>query len=149
VQEATGQETRLVSTGKYKELQRLNIKRAINMMVDNYDLRDRFVRASAYAPIGQQQQALSYGNTAVEGLTQILEYFPDKLVANDLTREQSTFVLAALKSVSKSIDSFLGYMPQEVVEQAKAQIIEENRLNEKEYEAGDGVSDKDIINKGA
>ena len=149
VQEATGQETRLVSTGKYKELQRLNIKRAINMMVDNYDLRDRFVRASAYAPIGQQQQALSYGNTAVEGLTQVLEYFPDKLVANDLTREQSTFVLAALKSVSKSIDNFLGYMPQEVVEQAKAQIIEENRLNEKEYEAGDGVSDKDIINKGA
>ena len=41
VQEASGQEARLVRTGKYRELQRLNIKRAIGMMIDNYDLRDR------------------------------------------------------------------------------------------------------------
>ena len=51
---ATGQETRLVKTGKYKELQRLNIKRAITFMLDNYDLRDRFVAASAFAPLEQQ-----------------------------------------------------------------------------------------------
>ena len=146
VQEATGQETRLVKTGKYKELQRLNIKRAIAMMVDNYDLRDRFVRASAYAPTDQQQQALSYGNTAVEGLIQILEYFPDKLQANDLTREQSSFVLAALTSVSKSIDSFMGFMPEEVVEKARQQLVEENALNEKEYSPGDGVTETGIIN---
>ena len=31
---------------------------------------------------------------------QILEYFPDKLVANDLTREQETFVMAALGSTT-------------------------------------------------
>ena len=77
VQEATGQETRLIKTGKYKvcnaayaayaasaeapplshpvrilqELQRLNIKRAISFMLDNYSLRDRFVTASAFAPL--------------------------------------------------------------------------------------------------
>jgi len=50
VQEASEQETRLIVTGKYKELQRLNIKRAIGMMIDNYDLAGRFVRASAFAP---------------------------------------------------------------------------------------------------
>lgn len=39
VKESTGQETRLISTGKYKDLQRLNIKRAIGMMLDNSDVR--------------------------------------------------------------------------------------------------------------
>ena len=107
VQEATGQETNLVKSGKYKELQRLNIKRAISFMIDNYNLQDRFVTASAFAPLEKQQVATEYAQTAVESLVQILEYFPDKLVANDLSREQSQFVLAALTSTSKNIDSFL------------------------------------------
>jgi hypothetical protein len=165
VQEATGQETRLVSTGKYKELQRLNIKRAVKFMLDNYSLRDRFVTASAFAPLEQQQQATDYAQTAVESLVQILEYFPDKLVrhasshwnacatrvlrryymclclctraaqsANDLTSDQAKFVLAALKSTSKSIDAFLSLMPAEAVAAAKAQIADENDLNDKEYD---------------
>ena len=39
VKESTSQETRLISTGKFKDLQRLNIKRAIGMMLDNSDVR--------------------------------------------------------------------------------------------------------------
>ena len=39
VKESTGQESRLISTGKFKDLQRLNIKRAIGMMLDNSDVR--------------------------------------------------------------------------------------------------------------
>ena len=38
VKESTFQETRLISSGKYKDLQRLNIKRAIGMMLDNSDV---------------------------------------------------------------------------------------------------------------
>lgn len=86
VKEACEQETRLIKTGKFKELQRLNVKRAIGMMIENYDLRDRFVRASAYAPADRVSDATIYGNTATEALIQILEYFPSKLVATDLTR---------------------------------------------------------------
>ena len=62
------------------------------MLLDNYDLNGRIVAASAYAPSGQQQRAINYGSTAIEDLTQILEYFPDKLKANTLTPEQSRFV---------------------------------------------------------
>ena len=39
VKESTSQETRLISTGKFKDLQRLNIKRAIGMMLENSDVR--------------------------------------------------------------------------------------------------------------
>ena len=101
-------------------------ERAVGMMLDNYDLRDRFVRASAYAPGDKQQQALLYGQTAVESLIQILEYFPQDLQANSLSPEQTKFVLGALGSVSKSIDSFLAFMPDDVVESAREQVKEEN-----------------------
>ena len=135
VQEATGQETRLIKTGKFKELQRLNIKRAISFMLDNYELRDRFVTASAFAPLSQQQQATEYAQTAVEGLIQILEYFPDKLSVNDLTPEQRSFVLRALESTSKSIDEFLRLMPPEAVDGAREVLLMENRLNEEDFES--------------
>ena len=39
VKESTYQETRLISSGKYKDLQRLNIKRAIGMMLENSEVR--------------------------------------------------------------------------------------------------------------
>ena len=132
VQEATGQETRLIESGKYKTLQRLNVKRAVGMLLDNYDLNGRIVAASAYAPSGQQQRAINYGSTAIEDLTQILEYFPDKLKANTLTPEQSRFVLAALRDASENIDRFMALMPAEVVERARAQVAEENRMNVEE-----------------
>ena len=51
----------------------------------------------------------------MEGLIQILEYFPDKLKVNDITPEQKRFVLAALDSVSRNIDSFLSLMPADEV----------------------------------
>jgi len=133
VQEATTQETRLVKTGKYKELQRLNIKRAVGMMIDNYDIRDRFVRASGFARGGDVNSATMYGNTCTESLQQILEYFPSNLEANSLTPQQSQFVLAALNSASKNIDLFLGLMPEGDVSAAQKQVAAENELNLKEY----------------
>ena len=77
--------------------------------------------------------ALEYGNTAVEGLIQILEYFPSSLKADDLTKEQSSFVLRALASTSSSIDRYMSLMPADQVDTAKKQLLEENRLNDKEF----------------
>ena len=46
--------------------------------------------------------------------------------------------------VSSNIDNFLSLMPEGVVEAATAQILEENALNEKEYQSEDG--DNNVIN---
>lgn len=59
VQEACSQEVRLVKTGKYRELQRLNIKRAVTMMIDNYDLAGRFNKAASAAPKEQVRNSAS------------------------------------------------------------------------------------------
>jgi len=133
VQESTTQEARLIKTGKYRDLQRLNVKRAIRMMIDNSDLATRFALATAFAPLDQVTAATDYGNTAVEALTQIIEYFPQDLQANDLGPEQKKFVSNALATASKSIDSFLMLMPKDTVDAARAQLEEENALNMKEF----------------
>jgi len=61
------------------------------------------------------------------------------------SREQQSFVLAALDSSSKNIDSFLALMPSTTLDAARTQVVEENALNEKEYENEDGS--KEILNK--
>jgi len=131
---------------RYKSLQRLNVKRAVSMMMDNYDLNGCFVKASAAAPGSKVQTAVGYGTTAVESLIQIIEYFPDKLVANDLSREQQTFVISALDSTSRNIDSFLDLMPSTALDAARAQVEKENQLNNKEYSE---FNEEEIINKPA
>ena len=90
-----------------------------------------------------QQLATSYAQTAVEALIQIIEYFPQDLKANSLSNEQKNFVMSALGTTQKSIDSFLELMPAEAVSSALAQVAEENRLNEEEYQSEDGTK---IIN---
>ena len=75
VQESTGQEAKLVSSGKNKDLQRLNIKRSTSMILENSDLQGRFVAASVYADPSKVSEATEYGNNAVEALVQIQEYF--------------------------------------------------------------------------
>ena len=136
VREAAGQETRLIQTGKYKSLQRLDVKRAVGMMIENYDLSTRFVRAAGSAAIENQGVANQYGNKVVESLTQILEYFQVELTANGLSPDQKKFVLKALASTTQYIDLFVGLMPPGEVEKAQNQILAENDLNVQEFPQG-------------
>lgn len=43
VREATEQESRLISTGKFKDIQRANVKLAIKFMINNYKLSDSII----------------------------------------------------------------------------------------------------------
>ena len=71
VREAATQEVRLIKSGKYKEVQRLNVKRAIKFILDNYALNERFTKATSYAPSSQIATAGQYGQAAVESLIQV------------------------------------------------------------------------------
>ena len=57
VKEAALQESRLIKTGKYKELQRLDVKRAIKFMLNNYALQDRMIASITYIDYDRQQEA--------------------------------------------------------------------------------------------
>jgi hypothetical protein len=84
VREATQQETRLIKTGKFKDVQRANVKLAVKFMIENYRLADAFVQASTYLEGGtaRRVEAGQVGQGAVQSLYTILEYFDASDVQN-------------------------------------------------------------------
>jgi hypothetical protein len=69
VREATEQESRLIKSGKFKDVQRANIKLAVKFMVENYRLQDAFVSAAAYLDGNERRIAAGdVGQAAVQNL---------------------------------------------------------------------------------
>ena len=82
VREATQQETRLISTGKFKDVQRANVKLAVKFMINNYKLSDSVIAASSYLKGNDRVQASQSGQSAVQSLYTIVEYFDSSDVEN-------------------------------------------------------------------
>jgi hypothetical protein len=83
VREATQQERRLISTGKFKDKARQNVKLAIRFMIQNFELSDSIIGASAYLQGNSaQMKAIDAGQAAVQNLQTILEYFDSSDVEN-------------------------------------------------------------------
>ena len=139
VREATQQETRLLKTGKFKDVQRANVKLAIKFMIDNYRLNDAFVGAAAYLESSRQQKASQVGQTVVQNLYTILEYFDSSDVENIKVGTSSMsgkeeLVIKGLDSAKRGVDDFLAYFPVDQVDSVRRLIKEENDLNEKEFD---------------
>jgi hypothetical protein len=82
VREATEQESRLISTGKFKDIQRANVKLAIKFMINNYKLSDSVIAASSYLVGNARVSASGVGQSAVQSLYTIVEYFDSSDVEN-------------------------------------------------------------------
>ncbi len=82
VKEATEQETRLIKSGKFKDVQRANVKLAVKFMLDNYRLNDNFIAASAFLAGDRKIKAVDIGQNTVQNLQTILEYFDSSDVEN-------------------------------------------------------------------
>ena len=149
VREATQQERRLINSGKFKDMQRANVKLAIKFMVQNYRLSDSVVGASAFLSGGnaQQMRAIDTGQSAVQNLITILEYFDSSDVENIKVGKSSMsgkeeIVLKGLEATQLKLDEFLSFFDQTVVDRVAAQVQEENKLNVEEFDKSLG----EIIN---
>ncbi|CAK9103247.1 unnamed protein product [Durusdinium trenchii] len=139
VQEATVQQERLVSTGKFKDVQRNSITMALNMMMDNYRLADQVVTAAGYVePKENIVKASQVGNDAVEVLETAKEYFGQPLKVSGLTDEQRKFIIEAMQACRTKLDNFLVYVPEDVLQKARKRVEDENELNRQEYAGEDG-----------
>jgi len=138
VQEATQQETRLVSSGKFRDLQRANVKLAVNLMLKNYALLDNVLAASALSGPGKSYEASTAGRDAVDALQQILEYFDSSarsLNVETIGGEKLDFVLRALDASNSNLEKFLSYMPADELRKAQKVVDAENAKNYDEYKA--------------
>lgn len=149
VREATLQESRLIKTGKFKDMQRANVKLAIKFMVQNYRLSDSVVGASTFLSGGnsQQMRAIDTGQMAVQNLQTILEYFDSSDVENIKVGKNSMngkeeIVVKGLEATQVKLDEFLSFFDEATVTRVKDQVQEENELNVKEFDRSLG----DIIN---
>lgn len=144
VQEATAQQERLVTTGKFKDVQRNNIRKAINMMLDNYRLGDQIVAASAYVePNTNVMKASGAGNEAIDTLETAKEYFSKDLKVAALTDEQRKFIVQAMQTTRLKLDNFLGFFSSDTVRTARKRVEDENAKNMAEFVGENGTS---IIN---
>mmetsp|Transcript_16085 Transcript_16085/g.34786 ORF Transcript_16085/g.34786 Transcript_16085/m.34786 type:complete len:257 (-) Transcript_16085:198-968(-) len=138
VREATEQETRLISTGKFKDVQRANVKLAVKFIINNYKLSDSIIAASSYLSGSARVQASGVGQSAVQSLYTIVEYFDssdvENIKVNTLDAGKEAIVNSGLKSVRRDLDEFLSYFPKDAVEEAKTKIMGENELNYKEFD---------------
>lgn len=81
--EATQQETRLIGSGRFKDVQRANVKLAVRFILQNYRLSDTVIAASAYITDNSRRiTAGEAGQAAVQDLLTILEYFDSSDVQN-------------------------------------------------------------------
>jgi len=149
VREATQQEQRLITSGKFKDMQRANVKLAVKFMVQNYRLSDSVVGASTFLSGGnsQQMRAIDTGQMAVQNLVTILEYFDSSDVQNLKVGKNSMngkeeIVLKGLEATQIKLDEFLSFFDDATVERVSAQVLEENKLNVEEFDKSLG----DIIN---
>ncbi|CAJ1373357.1 unnamed protein product [Effrenium voratum] len=108
VQEASVQQERLVTTGKFKDVQRNSITMALNMMLDNYRLGDQIVTASGYVePKERVVQASQVGQEAVDVLETAKEYFGTPLKVSGLSDDQRKFIIQAMQACREKLDRFL------------------------------------------
>jgi len=145
VREATDQETRLITTGRFKDQQRANVKLAVKFMVSNYRLSDNIVRSSAFIVDNTKRtRASEAGQAAVQNLFTILEYFDSADVQNikvgsNAIAGKEKIVLSGLAATRDNIDEFLSYFESSDVQIVQNRIRSENELNVKEYDANLGV----------
>lgn len=140
VREATMQEARLIKSGKFKDVQRANVKLAVKFMIQNYRLNDNFVTAASFLESTKSAQASEVGKSAVQYLYTILEYFDSSDIQNlkvgtfDSMAGKEPLILKGLEATGNQIDQFLSFFPKEEVESVKKLVAEENELNEKEFD---------------
>jgi len=140
VREATVQERRLIKTGKFKDVQRANVKLAVKFMVQNYRLADCVVASAAYLQGNEKQvRAIDVGQTAVQNLQTILEYFDSQDVQNikvgaDAMAGKEALVLKGLEAAQLKLDEFIDFFPAENVNNVKLLVKQENDLNVKEFD---------------
>ncbi|GMI39295.1 hypothetical protein TrCOL_g1827 [Triparma columacea] len=148
-EEGVKQELNLLTTGKYKTLQRANVKLAVRAIVGNYRLLDSFVKVG-----GGNERMTNKGQDVVFTLNTILEYFDDRNVDNiklgkkptvledgsfpvvleeDLEPSKKKLVVGGLKRTLELFDEYFAMVDGEELERARGVVKEENELNRRDY----------------
>lgn len=144
VQEATVQQERLVNRNLKQEELKQKMKLSLRLVDRSYKLLDQINFTSQYVmPQSEIVDATEAGLLAVESLQSAIDYVNTDLNVGELKKEQKEFLISALRSTRDEIFTYVKYMPQDKLEQARLRIERENVDNREEF---DGPSDAGVYN---
>jgi len=148
VQEATVQQERFVSTAiaslSSQEALKQKMKLTLRLVEKNYRLVDQINYASQFVlPAEEIVTATNAGLEAADSLQNAIDYVNLQLRTGPLRAEQAEYLRTNLSSCRNELFTFLQYMPQDKLEQARKRVEEENVLNRDEF---DGPDDAGVYN---
>ncbi len=122
----------------------------------NYRFNDNLIVAASFLENPKRVQASEVGQSAVQDLYTILEYFDASDIQNlkvgtyDSMAGKEPLVLNGLEATKIQVDKFLSFFPKTDVDAAKQRVVDENMLNEKEYDVANlgsigNLSAEDIL----
>lgn len=154
VQEATVQQERLITNTVRTKLSQEELKSKLTLslrLVDrSYKLIDQINYTSQFVAGGGDDlvTATNAGLEAVEALQSAIDYVKLDLKggsgsSTEIRQEQRDYLVDALRTTREELFTYVKYMPQDKLEQARLRIERENVDNRDEF---DGPSDSGVYN---
>mmetsp|Transcript_33960 Transcript_33960/g.74695 ORF Transcript_33960/g.74695 Transcript_33960/m.74695 type:complete len:272 (-) Transcript_33960:171-986(-) len=135
VQESTVQLERLIRNCQTQEELKPKLKLKLKLVQASYRLLDQINYASQFVDPPEELVAASEaGNIAVESLQDAVVYTNNELGDGPIVNEQREFLNEALQTTRESLFTFLKYMPQDKLEQARKRVEVENVDNRDEFD---------------
>jgi hypothetical protein len=144
VQEATVQQERLVNRNLKQEELKPKMKLSLRLVDRSYKLIDQINYTSQFvSPQSDIVVATEAGLGAVEALQSAIDYVNTDLKVGELSAEQKEYLIDALQTTRNELFTYVNYMPQDKLAQARLRIERENVDNRDEF---DGPSDAGLYN---
>lgn len=146
-QEATVQQERLANNKALSQAQlKTKMKLSLKLVDRSYRLLDQINYCSQFvSPPEALVVATEAGNEAVDALQDAI-YFVNNELSNSrgpLTEAQRNFLVTAMQTTRNELFTFVQYLPQDKLQQARLRIERENVDNREEF---DGPDDAGVYN---
>ena len=150
VQEATVQQERLIRKTDLQEVLKRKMKLSLKLVSKSYRLIDQINFLSQYVnPPEEILTATEAGNEAAEALQTAIDYVNSSESLSGtgpLTPEQKEYLKQCMIATRENLFTFVKYMPQDKLENARKRVEVENTKNVEEFGLADEYTDAAIFN---
>lgn len=144
-QEATVQQERFAKNGKGADIKQ-KMRFSLRLVEKSYRLLDQINYASQFVyPSSEIITATEAGNEAVDALQSAIDFAKNDLGPDGtpLTDDQRAYLIECMQTTRNKLFTFVNYMPQQKLEEARLRIEKENVDNRNEF---DGADDAGVYN---
>jgi hypothetical protein len=136
VQEATVQQERFASNAVLQEELKKKLSLSLRLVDRSYRILDQINFASQYVePASELVTATEAGYKAAEALQEAIDFVKSNALGSgiNVTEEQRSFLVESMQTTRNELFTFLMYMPQDKLAEARHRVERENVDNREEF----------------